>query len=58
MEQIRNEQTRVVPVFHDVTQRRQAAEAMRHASAIVDSSADAILGKTPDGGHRQSYIRT
>ena len=39
----------VVLVFHDVTQRRRAIEAMRLTSAIVDSSADAILGKTLQG---------
>jgi PAS domain S-box-containing protein len=39
----------VVLVFHDVTEKRRAEEALRHLSAIVESSDDAILGITLEG---------
>ena len=39
----------VVLVFHDVTEKRRAREALRHLSAIVESSDDAIIGKTLEG---------
>ena len=39
----------VVLVFHDITERRQAEAARERLAAIVESSADAIIGKTLDG---------
>ena len=39
----------VVLVFRDVTARRRAHEAQQYLSAIVDSSDDAIVGKSLDG---------
>ncbi|MEO5618136.1 MAG: PAS domain S-box protein, partial [Candidatus Eisenbacteria bacterium] len=36
-------------VFRDVTERRRAAEAQLHLSAVVDSSDDAIVSKNLDG---------
>jgi PAS domain S-box-containing protein len=41
--------TGVVLVFHDITDRRQGEEAMLNLAAIVESSDDAIFGKTLDG---------
>jgi PAS domain S-box-containing protein len=39
----------VVLVFRDITERRRAEEARRHLAAIVESSEDAVIGKTLDG---------
>ncbi len=39
----------VVLVFRDITERRQAEETRLRLSAIVESSDDAIIGKTLDG---------
>jgi PAS domain S-box-containing protein len=39
----------VVLIFRDVTERRRAEEAQRQLAAIVESSDDAIVGKTLDG---------
>ncbi len=39
----------VVLVFRDITERRQAEETRLRLSAIVESSEDAIIGKTLDG---------
>ena len=39
----------VVLVFRDVTERRRSEEARRRLAAIVESSEDAIIGKTLDG---------
>lgn len=39
----------VVLVFREVTERRRAEEVLRRLSAIVESSDDAIIGKTLDG---------
>jgi PAS domain S-box-containing protein len=39
----------VVLVFHDVTEVRRAQEALHRLSAIVESSDDAIIGKTMEG---------
>ena len=41
--------TGVVLVFRDVTQRRQADQDRERLSAIVESTEDAIIGKTLDG---------
>ncbi len=41
--------TGVVLVFRDVTERRRSEEARRHLAAIVESSDDAIVGKSLDG---------
>jgi PAS domain S-box-containing protein len=40
----------VVLVFRDVTEARRAVEARLHLAAIVESSEDAIISKTLDGG--------
>ena len=42
-------QTGLVSVNHDITQRKQAEEKVNHLAAIVQSSADAIIGKSLDG---------
>jgi PAS domain S-box-containing protein len=39
----------VVLVFHDITERKQAEETMLKLAALVESSDDAIFGKTLDG---------
>ena len=39
----------VVLVFRDVTERQRAEEARTHLAAIVESSDDAIIGKTLEG---------
>ncbi|HEU4594002.1 MAG TPA: PAS domain S-box protein [Pyrinomonadaceae bacterium] len=39
----------VVLVFHDITERKHAEEAHVRLAAIVESSDDAIIGKTLDG---------
>ncbi len=39
----------VVLVFREVTERRRTEETLRRLSAIVESSDDAIIGKTLDG---------
>ena len=44
-----NEISGVVLIFRDVTEARRAAEAHLRLSAIVESSDDAIIGKTLDG---------
>ncbi|HLM57002.1 MAG TPA: PAS domain S-box protein [Pyrinomonadaceae bacterium] len=41
--------TGVVLVFHDVSERRRAEEASERLAAIVESSEDAVIGKTLDG---------
>jgi PAS domain S-box-containing protein len=49
---IRDEQgtmTGVVLVFRDVTDRRRAEQTRQQLAAIVESSADAIIGQTLDG---------
>jgi PAS domain S-box-containing protein len=49
---IRDERGRtsgVVLVFHDVTERRDAERERLHLAAIVESSTDAVIGKTLDG---------
>ncbi|HEY5477496.1 MAG TPA: PAS domain S-box protein, partial [Tepidiformaceae bacterium] len=38
-----------IGVSADITERKQAQEAIRRLSAIIDSSGDAIVGKTIDG---------
>ncbi len=38
-----------VVTFLDITERKQAGEAIRNLAAIVESSDDAIIGKTLDG---------
>jgi PAS domain S-box-containing protein len=39
----------VVLVFRDVSERKRAQESRRHLAAIIESSADAIVGKSLDG---------
>jgi len=39
----------VTGAIRDITERRQAEEKFRHLAAIVESSNDAIIGKTLDG---------
>jgi PAS domain S-box-containing protein len=39
----------VVMVFHDIADRRHAEQALFRLAAIVESSEDAIVGKTPTG---------
>ena len=39
----------VIVVATDITERNKAEEAMRHLSAIVESSGDAIIGQTLEG---------
>jgi PAS domain S-box-containing protein len=39
----------VVLVFHDITERKRAEETMQRLAALVESSDDAIFGKTLDG---------
>ena len=39
----------VVLVFHDITERRRAEEARVRLAALVESSEDAIIGKTLEG---------
>ena len=41
--------TATVTVASDVTERTLAQEAMRRLSAIVETTADAVVGTTPDG---------
>ena len=41
--------TGVVLVFHDITERKKSEEAMLKLAAIVESSDDAIFGKTLEG---------
>ena len=38
-----------VNIFHDITERRRAEEELARLAAIVESSEDAIIGKTIDG---------
>jgi len=45
----RGNTTGVVLVFRDITARKQAEATREHLSAIVQSSDDAIIGKTLDG---------
>ena len=45
----RGEISGAVMVFHDVTRRRRAEDAMRHLAAVVESSEDAIVTKTLEG---------
>lgn len=40
---------RVIAAIRDVTARRHIDVALRHAAAIIESSDDAIIGKTLDG---------
>jgi len=39
----------IIGISSDITERRRAEQAVRHLSAIVESSSDAIIGKTLDG---------
>ena len=39
----------IIGISTDITERRRAERAVRHLSAIVESSNDAIIGKTLDG---------
>ena len=41
--------TGYIAITQDVTQRRAAEEAQKFLASIVDSSEDAIIGRTPDG---------
>jgi PAS domain-containing protein len=41
--------TAIIIVATDITEREQAEEAVRRLPAIVESSGDAIIGKTLDG---------
>jgi PAS domain S-box-containing protein len=41
--------TGVVLVFRDITERRRAQQDAAYLAAIVESSDDAIIGKSPDG---------
>jgi PAS domain S-box-containing protein len=38
-----------VNIFHDITERKQAEETQARLAALVESSEDAIIGKTLDG---------
>ena len=39
----------IIGISTDITERKRAEQALRHLSAIVESSSDAIIGKTLDG---------
>ena len=45
----RGELSGAVMVFHDVTRRRRAEDALRHLAAVVEFSEDAIITKTLEG---------
>src|SRR5215204_1297163 len=45
----RGRTTGVVLVFHDVTEQRKVERARELQAAIIESSSEAVIGKTPDG---------
>ena len=43
------DKTYLYSIIHDVTERRRAEKAAQSLAAIVESTHDAVIGKTPDG---------
>ncbi len=46
----------IIGISADITERKRAEQAVRHLSAIVESSSDAIIGEALDGRHGVHFL--